>query len=79
VRQFCSRQHDACAVGTHALSQLALAFGSLSLWTFGLRVGLIPRAFAGYAVLAYIIHMGGTVADGSAFVSFRQYDRQARN
>src|SRR6185312_2705308 len=47
----------------YALSQLALAFGSLSLWTFGLRVGLIPRAFAGYAVLAYIIHMGGTVAE----------------
>lgn len=47
----------------YALSQLALAFGSLSLWIFGFRVGLIPRAFAGYAVLGYIIHMGGTVAE----------------
>jgi hypothetical protein len=42
---------------------MALAFGSLSLWIFGLRVGLIPRAFAGYAVLGYIIHMGGTIAE----------------
>jgi hypothetical protein len=47
----------------YALSQLALVFGSLSLWIFGFRVGLIPRAFAGYAVLGYIIHMGGTVAE----------------
>jgi hypothetical protein len=47
----------------YALSQLALAFGSLSLWIFGLRVGLIPRAFAGYAVLGYTIHMGGTIAE----------------
>jgi len=47
----------------YALSQMALAFGSLSLWIFGLRVGLIPRAFAGYAVLGYIIHMGGTIAE----------------
>jgi hypothetical protein len=47
----------------YALSQLALVFGSLSLWIFGFRVGLIPRAFAGYAVLGYIIHMGGTIAE----------------
>ena len=47
----------------YALSQMALGFGSLSLWIFGLRVGLIPRAFAGYAVVGYIIHMGGTVAE----------------
>ncbi len=47
----------------YALSQLALAFGSLSLWIYGLRVGLIPRAFAGYAVVAYVIHMGGTIAE----------------
>lgn len=47
----------------YALSQLALVFGSLSLWIFGLRVGLIPRAFAGYAVLGYAIHLGGTVAE----------------
>ncbi|OEO30436.1 hypothetical protein VW23_021255 [Devosia insulae DS-56] len=47
----------------YALSQLALVFGSLSLWVFGLRVGLIPRAFAGYAVVGYAIHLGGTVAE----------------
>jgi hypothetical protein len=47
----------------YALSQLSLAFGSVSLWLFGFRVGLIPRAFAGYAVLGYIIHMGGTIAE----------------
>jgi hypothetical protein len=47
----------------YALSQMALAFGSLSLWIFGLRVGLIPRAFAGYAVVAYAVHMGGTIAE----------------
>lgn len=43
--------------------QISLAFGSLSLWVFGLRVGLIPRAFAGYAVAGYIIHLGGTIAE----------------
>ena len=47
----------------YALSQMALAFGSLSLWIFGMRSGLIPRAYAGYAVIAYIIHMGGTIAE----------------
>lgn len=47
----------------YALSQLALVFGSLSLWIFGLRVGLIPRAFAGYAVVGYTIHLGGAVAE----------------
>lgn len=47
----------------YALSQLALAFGSISLWIFGTRVGLIPRAYAGYAIVAYIIHMGGTIAE----------------
>jgi hypothetical protein len=47
----------------YALSQLALAFGSVSLWIFGFRAGLIPRAYAGYAVVAYIVHMGGTIAE----------------
>jgi hypothetical protein len=47
----------------YALSQLALVFGSLSLWLFGLSVGLIPRVFAGYAVLGYAVHLTGTVAE----------------
>lgn len=47
----------------YSFAQLSLAFGSLSLWVFGLRVGLIPRAFAGYAVVGYVIHLGGTVAE----------------
>lgn len=47
----------------YALAQIALAFGSLSLWMFGLRVRLIPRAFAGYAVLGYVIHVVGMVAE----------------
>jgi hypothetical protein len=47
----------------YALSQFSLVFGSLSLWIFGLRVGLIPRVFAGYAVFGYVIHLGGTVAE----------------
>jgi hypothetical protein len=47
----------------YSFAQLSLAFGSLSLWVFGFRAGLIPRAFAGYAVVGYIIHLGGTVAE----------------
>ena len=47
----------------YAFAQISLAFGSLSLWVFGLRVGLIPRAFAGYAVVGYTIHLGGTIAE----------------
>jgi len=47
----------------YSFAQLSLAFGSLSLWVFGFRVGLIPRAFAGYAVIGYVIHLGGTVAE----------------
>jgi len=47
----------------YALAQIALAFGSLSLWIFGLRVRLIPRAFAGYAVLGYLIHVVGMIAE----------------
>lgn len=48
---------------TYQLSQLALAFGSLSLWIYGVRVGLIPRAFAAYAILGYGIHLSGTIAE----------------
>lgn len=47
----------------YSLAQMSLAFGSLSLWVFGLRVGLVPRAFAGYAVAGYVIHLGGTIAE----------------
>ncbi len=47
----------------YSFAQMSLAFGSLSLWVFGFRVGLIPRAFAGYAVAGYVIHLGGTVAE----------------
>lgn len=47
----------------YSFAQMSLVFGSLSLWAFGLRVGLIPRAFAGYAIIGYIIHLGGTIAE----------------
>jgi hypothetical protein len=47
----------------YQVAQMALAFGSLSLWTFGLRTRLIPRAFAGWAVVGYILLMIGSVAE----------------
>lgn len=47
----------------YSFAQMSLVFGSLSLWAYGFRVGLIPRAFAGSAVVGYIIHLGGTVAE----------------
>jgi len=47
----------------YQIAQMALAFGSLSLWTFGLRVRLIPRAFAGWAVAGYVLLLVGSVAE----------------
>lgn len=45
------------------ISQLALAFGSLSLWVYGFRVRLIPRAFAGWALIGYVLLLIGVIAE----------------
>ncbi len=45
------------------ISQIALAFGSLSLWAFGFRVGLIPRAFAAWGLVGYVFLMAGCIAE----------------
>ena len=47
----------------YQISQIALTFGSLALWIYGYRVRLIPRAFAGWGLLGYVIHMGGCIAE----------------
>jgi hypothetical protein len=47
----------------YQMAQLALAFGSLSLWVFGFRVGLIPRVFAGWAVVGYLFLLAGSIAE----------------
>lgn len=47
----------------YQLSQFALAFGSLSLWLFGLRTRLIPRAFAGWALVGYVFLLAGVIAE----------------
>ncbi len=47
----------------YQLAQFALAFGSLSLWFYGFRVGLIPRAFAGWALIGYVSLLTGVVAE----------------
>ena len=47
----------------YQIAQLALVFGSLSLWFYGLRVGLIPRAFAAFALVGYVVHLTGVVAE----------------
>ena len=44
-------------------AQLALAFGSLSLWMYGFRVKLIPRAFAAWALAGYVLLLTGVVAE----------------
>ncbi len=45
------------------ISQMALALGSLSLWIFGYRVRLIPRVFAGWALVGYVALLAGTIAE----------------
>lgn len=47
----------------YQIAQLALAFGSLSLWVYGLRVRLIPRAFAGWALIGYVSLLTGVIAE----------------
>jgi hypothetical protein len=47
----------------YQLAQFALAFGSLSLWAYGLRVRLIPRVFAGWALLGYVALLTGVIAE----------------
>ena len=47
----------------YQISQIALAFGSLALWIFGFRVGLIPRAFAAWGLVGYVIHLAGCIAE----------------
>ncbi len=48
---------------TYHIAQLSLAFGSLSLWFYGFRVRLIPRAFAGWALVGYVCLLVGFVAE----------------
>ena len=50
-------------VNTYRVAQLALAFGSLSLWFYGFRVRLIPRAFAGWALVGYVCLLVGFTAE----------------
>lgn len=47
----------------YQLAQFALAFGSLSLWFYGFRVRLIPRAFAAWALVGYVCLLSGVVAE----------------
>jgi hypothetical protein len=47
----------------YQIAQFALAFGSLSLWAYGFRVRLIPRAFAGWALLGYVCLLTGVIAE----------------
>lgn len=47
----------------YQLAQFALAFGSLSLWFYGFRVRLIPRAFAVWALIGYISLLTGVIAE----------------
>ena len=47
----------------YQISQFALAFGSLSLWLYGFRVRLIPRAFAAWALLGYVFLLSGVIAE----------------
>jgi len=47
----------------YQVAQMALAFGSLSLWAFGLRVRLIPRAMAAWALVGYVFLLAGSVAE----------------
>jgi hypothetical protein len=47
----------------YQLAQFSLVFGSLSLWFYGLRVRLIPRPFAAFALVGYLVHLAGVVAE----------------
>jgi hypothetical protein len=47
----------------YQISQIALAFGSLSLWVYGFRVRLIPRAFAAWGLVGYVFLMAGCIAE----------------
>ena len=48
---------------SYQIAQLSLAFGSLSLWIYGFRVKLIPRAFAAWALLGYVSLLTGVIAE----------------
>jgi hypothetical protein len=47
----------------YQIAQFALAFGSLSLWLYGFRVRLIPRAFAAWAIVGYVSLLTGVIAE----------------
>jgi hypothetical protein len=47
----------------YQIAQFALAFGSLSLWIYGFRVRLIPRVFAGWALIGYVSLLAGVTAE----------------
>lgn len=47
----------------YQISQIALTFGSLSLWAYGFRVRLIPRAFAAWGLVGYVIHLAGSISE----------------
>lgn len=47
----------------YQISQFALAFGSLSLWIYGVRVRLIPRVFAAWALVGYVCLLTGVIAE----------------
>ena len=47
----------------YQISQIALTFGALSLWFYGYRARLIPRAFAAWGLIGYVIHMAGCIAE----------------
>lgn len=47
----------------YQLAQFSLAFGSLSLWFYGFRVRLIPRALAAWGLVGYICLLAGVVAE----------------
>ncbi|MEO9230427.1 MAG: DUF4386 domain-containing protein [Devosia sp.] len=45
------------------VAQISLAFGSLSLWFYGFRARLIPRAFAAWALVGYVCLLAGAIAE----------------
>jgi hypothetical protein len=47
----------------YQLAQFSLVFGSLSLWFYGFKARLIPRAFAAWALIGYVIHVAGVFAE----------------
>ena len=68
IRHFYSRPDEdqllvTFGIGMCMVELVRLAFGSLSLWFYGLRVGLIPRAFAAFALVGYFVHLTGVIAE----------------